>query len=114
MTTLEHKHIPAPARGLLKSVVFGLVILSAGAAIGASLMFLCLSKPQDRYGPEPEIFAEHMLTQLGRELNLTLSSADNWTPSSGSTTKRSVISVPPYARRLSASWNSSIPTSLPC
>ena len=56
---------------MLKSILLGVVILMAGIAIGASLTVMRLSKPQDRYGQEPEIFAEQMLRQLGRELNLT-------------------------------------------
>lgn len=71
MSTHESAPLPACGHGLLKSVLSGLVILAAGAAIGASLMFLHLSNAEDRYGREPEIFAEHMLRQLGRELNLT-------------------------------------------
>lgn len=71
MTTPEQKHIVASVADLIRSILLGLVILAAGVAIGASLMFLHQSKPPERYGREPEILAEQMLRQLGRELNLT-------------------------------------------
>ena len=71
MIPQEHPYRRYGAYDLIKSILLGLVILAAGIAIGASLMILYRPAPQDRYGREPEIFAEQMLGQLGRELNLT-------------------------------------------
>ena len=71
MTTPETAFVPRQTGAQLKSVVLGLVILVAGIAIGAGLTYMALSSQKDRYGQEPELFAEHMLRQLGRELNLT-------------------------------------------
>ena len=71
MTAQEPTPVPRQAYDLLKSILLGLVILAAGVAIGAGLTYMALSSQKDRYGQEPEIFAEHMLGQLGRELNLT-------------------------------------------
>lgn len=72
MTIQEHTYTPHRGYDLVKSILLGLVILAAGIAIGASLTFMKLSRPIDRYGQEPEIFAEQMLGRLGRELNLSL------------------------------------------
>jgi TolA-binding protein len=71
MTAQEPTPVPRQAYDLLKSILLGLVILAAGVAIGAGLTYMALSSQKDRYGQEPELFAEHMLRQLGRELNLT-------------------------------------------
>jgi hypothetical protein len=70
MTVPENTPVPQPI-GLFKSVLLGLLILAAGIAIGSGLTYMSLSRPQDRYGQEPEIFAEHMLSRLGQDLNLT-------------------------------------------
>jgi hypothetical protein len=71
MNTQEHNYPPHYGADLIKSILLGLVILAAGIAIGASLTFMRLSRPTDRFGQEPEIFAEQMLGRLGRELNLS-------------------------------------------
>jgi len=72
MTSQEHTtHVPRPAPGVFKSILLGLMILVAGIVIGAGLTFMGLSNQKDRYGQEPEIFAEHMLSRLGQDLNLT-------------------------------------------
>ncbi len=71
MTTDKHPHIATPIHSLVKCVLLGAVILAAGAAIGASVMFIYLSQTADRPGREPEIVAERMLRQLSGELDLT-------------------------------------------
>lgn len=56
---------------LIKSILLGLVILAAGIAIGASVTFISMQRQRERFGREPEVFAEQMLPRLGRELHLT-------------------------------------------
>ena len=71
MSTQEPTCVPRQAYDLLKSILLGVVVLTAGIVIGAGAVFMLMSHPKDRYGREPEIFAEQMLRQLSRELNLT-------------------------------------------
>lgn len=67
-------------RDVVKPFLLGLIILTAGAAIGASVMFLYLSTPQEHRDREPEIFAERMLGRLARELDLTPEQHSQLTP----------------------------------
>jgi len=70
MTAQEHNYMPRPGYDFMKSLLLGLVILTAGIAIGVSLTVMRMSRPADRYGQEPEIFAEQMLGRMDRELDL--------------------------------------------
>lgn len=67
----ETLQTPPAAHGLLKSVLLGLLILTAGIAIGASATFLGMSRQRAAPAEQaPEVFAERMLRRLDRDLNL--------------------------------------------
>lgn len=60
-----------PAVELTKSILLGLVLLAAGFAIGASAMFLHLSRKFLQRIEQPPIAAEMMLKRITEELHLT-------------------------------------------
>lgn len=60
-----------PAVELTKSILLGLVLLAAGFAIGASAMFLHLSKKFLQRIEQPPIAAEMMLKRITDDLHLT-------------------------------------------
>lgn len=62
---------PHPAVELVKSILLGLTVLAAGIAIGASAMFLHLSKKFLQRMEQPPIAAEMMLNRISSELRLT-------------------------------------------
>ena len=80
MSTHEQTYVPRQAYDLLKSILLGLVILAAGMVIGSGVTFLILSHQQERVRREPEIFAEHLLGRLGRELNLSAQQREQLDP----------------------------------
>ncbi len=71
MTEQKPVYVPKTSHEKLMSVLLCVVILTAGIAIGASLMFIALSAQQDSYDQHPEIYADRMLRRLNRELDLT-------------------------------------------
>jgi len=80
MTTHEPLYDRRSGREVAKSFLLGLIVLVAGVAIGAGATYLYLSKPQESRVREPEIFAEHMLGRLSRDLDLTPEQREQLTP----------------------------------
>ncbi len=71
MTNNDQRIARPGSHELVRSILLGIVILAAGMAIGASLTYMGMLRRGPAYSQEPEIFAEHMLRGLNRELNLT-------------------------------------------